>query len=58
MREQIGVLHHTARAIYHNLLWEISEKLTNLMKYDKVLMTNTGKNLNVFFSLAFHMTTK
>ncbi|XKL69035.1 hypothetical protein PGB90_006804 [Kerria lacca] len=42
MREQIGVLHHTARAIYHNLLWEISEKLTNLMKYDKVLMTNTG----------------
>lgn len=45
MREQVGILHHTARAICHNLLYEISEKLTSMMEYDKVLLTNTGKNV-------------
>ncbi|XP_065220915.1 ornithine aminotransferase, mitochondrial [Planococcus citri] len=42
VKEQIGVLHHTARAICHNNLYEASEKLTSLFKYDKVLLTNTG----------------
>lgn len=43
MREQVGILHHTARAIHHNLLYEISEKLCSLMKFDQVLLTNTGR---------------
>lgn len=44
MREQVGILHHTARAIGHNLLYQVSEKLTSLFDYEKVLLTNTGMN--------------
>lgn len=51
MREQVGILHHTARAIGHNTLYEISEKLTDLFGYEKVLLTNTGMEL-----LLYHLT--
>lgn len=44
VREQVGILHHTARAICHNLLYQVSEKLTTIFGFDKVLLTNTGKS--------------
>jgi len=42
LRDQAGILHHTSRAIYHDRLYQISEYLTSLFKYDQLFLTNSG----------------
>lgn len=42
LREQVGILHHTSRAISHNTLYPLLERLTSLFEYDRVFLTNTG----------------
>lgn len=42
LKEQAGVLHHTSRAFYNDVLGEYAEKITKLFGYDKMLPMNTG----------------
>lgn len=42
LREQAGILHHTSRAFYSDVLGEYCEKVTRLFGYDKALPMNTG----------------
>lgn len=46
LTDQVGKLHHTSRAIFHDALYELNEFLTNQFGYEKVLNMNTGKNIN------------
>lgn len=42
LRTQAGILHHTSRAFFNDVLGEYAEKITKLFGYDKVLPMNTG----------------
>lgn len=42
LHEQSSILHHTSRAIYHDLLYQLGEYLTNLFRYKKFIPMNTG----------------
>jgi len=42
LTDQVGKLHHTSRAIFHDALYELNEFLSNQFGYDKVLNMNTG----------------
>ncbi|XP_066251316.1 ornithine aminotransferase, mitochondrial [Euwallacea similis] len=42
LRTQCGILHHTSRAFFNDVLGEYAEKVTKLFGYDKVLPMNTG----------------
>ncbi|XP_060525939.1 ornithine aminotransferase, mitochondrial [Cylas formicarius] len=42
LRRQSGILHHTSRAFFNDVLGEYAEKVTKLFGYDKVLPMNTG----------------
>ncbi|XP_076258669.1 ornithine aminotransferase precursor [Rhynchophorus ferrugineus] len=42
LQQQSGVLHHTSRAFFNDVLGEYAEKVTKLFGYDKVLPMNTG----------------
>nr|XP_018902224.1 PREDICTED: ornithine aminotransferase, mitochondrial-like isoform X1 [Bemisia tabaci] len=42
MRKQVGILHHTSRAIYHDKMYEFAEYITKKFNFDKVLTMNTG----------------
>ncbi|XP_017780521.1 PREDICTED: ornithine aminotransferase, mitochondrial-like [Nicrophorus vespilloides] len=42
IQKQAGILHHTSRAFYSDVLGEYSEKITKMFGYDKVLPMNTG----------------
>jgi len=42
MVDQVGRLHHTSRAIFHDSLYELNEFLTRQFGYEKVLNMNTG----------------
>lgn len=46
MVDQVNVLHHTSRAIFHDSLYELNEFLTKQFGFDKVLNMNTGKKIN------------
>lgn len=43
LTDQVGKLHHTSRAIFHDSLYELNEFLSNQFGYEKVLNMNTGK---------------
>lgn len=43
LHEQSSILHHTSRAIYHDLLYQLGEYLTNLFRYKKFIPMNTGE---------------
>lgn len=45
LQEQAGVLHHTSRAFYNDVLGEYAQYVTKLFGYDKVLPMNTGKHV-------------
>lgn len=40
--QQSGILHHTSRAFFSDVLGEYAEKITKTFGYDKVLPMNTG----------------
>lgn len=42
LHEQSSILHHTSRAIYHDLLYQLGEYITNLFRYKKFIPMNTG----------------
>lgn len=42
LQTQSGILHHTSRAFFSDVLGEYAEKVTKLFGYDKVLPMNTG----------------
>ncbi|XP_017780513.1 PREDICTED: ornithine aminotransferase, mitochondrial-like [Nicrophorus vespilloides] len=46
IQRQVGILHHTSRAFYNDVLGEYCEKITKLFGYDKVLPMNTGVEAN------------
>nr|BAN21227.1 ornithine aminotransferase [Riptortus pedestris] len=42
LKEQAGILSHTSRAFFNNILPEFVEYITNYFNYDRVLPMNTG----------------